>query len=227
MSEPKLLAIETSAQIGSVALASGDSVLEREIPAPREQTTLIIGLIDEVLAEAGLELRDLDALVLGRGPGSFTGLRVAAGVLQGFSLATGVPIVAVSSLAALALQGLAEHPGTDQALCLVDARMGESYCALYQRAGVLVSLQGEEQLCRPETVTAPAGAWLAIGDALGAHADALAEQAAGAVARLADRGPRARDLVPLARAEVEAGRYLPLESALPVYLREADAWQRI
>lgn len=227
MSELKLLAIETSSRIGSVALAVGEHALEREIPTPREQTALVIGLIDELLAEAGLELRDLDALVLGRGPGSFTGLRVAAGVLQGLSLATGVPIVAVSSLAALALQGLVGQPEVERALCLVDARMGEVYGATYSRDGESVKLLGEEQLCRPETVTAPSGSWLAIGDALSAYAEILSDIRAGAEAVLPDHCPGARDLMPLARTEVEAGRYLALESALPVYLREADAWRQI
>jgi tRNA threonylcarbamoyladenosine biosynthesis protein TsaB len=226
MNALNLLAIETSSRIGTVALAAGDAVHEREIATPREQTARVIGLIDAVLTAAGLALGDLDALVLGRGPGSFTGLRVAAGVIQGLSLASGTPIVSVSSLAALARQGFTAYPALDQVLCLVDARMGEVYSAGFARNGDRVLPVAAERIGPPAAVEAPDGAWLAIGDALSAHAAALAGVVAGAAARAAEALPRARDLLPLAREEVAAGHLLPLESALPVYLREADAWRR-
>jgi tRNA threonylcarbamoyladenosine biosynthesis protein TsaB len=242
MTQPhlRLLALETSGQQGSVALGHGDTVIERTIATAREQTSTVLALVDEVLGEAGLALAELDALVFGRGPGSFTGLRVAAAVAQGLSLASGRPIVPVSSLAALAAHGLAGHaakvrastagPGNEVvALCCVDARMGEVYTGRYRRdAGSgLVSLSGAEAIGRPEAVERPAGPFIALGDGWTAYAAELESVARAALDVDPARVPRARDLLPLAAADVRAGRFAPLEAALPVYLREADAWRRI
>lgn len=270
MSLQRVLAIETSSATGSVALAVGDAVAERRIATPREQTASVLGHVEALLAEAGIAPGDLDALVFGRGPGSFTGLRVAAAVVQGLSLAAGTPIVPVSSLAALAWRGLGGAAGSGaggaeadaggepgplavaagRALCVVDARMGEVYSALYRRVDGGVALEGEERIGPPAAVVAPvsvappaaglapdadpaqlapgppAGAWLAVGDAFAVYADALARLAAGAVAVEATLTPRARDLLPLAADDIAAGRFAPLEAALPVYLRESDAWKR-
>jgi len=226
MTAKKLLALELSSQTGSVALAVGDVLHARRIATPREQTGRVMGLLRELLDATGCALGDLDALVLGRGPGSFTGLRVAAGVIQGLSLAAGTPIVSVSSLAALALDGLEQHPAIDQALCVVDARMGEVYSALYRRDGAGVALAGDERLSLPEAIAMPPGTWLAVGDALSAHRDPLAGVLSRASAVLPEACPRAEVLLRLAPAELAAGRLLPLEAALPVYLREADAWHR-
>ena len=92
-----LLAIETSGARGSVALSIGERLLERAIPTPRDQTELILPLVHEVLDAGAVELAGLDAIVFGRGPGSFTGLRVAAAVAQGLALASGRPLIGVSS----------------------------------------------------------------------------------------------------------------------------------
>ena len=242
MSALKLLAIETSSAIGSVALAIDDQVAELSIATPREQTARVLGLVDDLLVNADLRLADLDALVFGCGPGSFTGLRVAAAVTQGLSLAAGCPIVAVSSLAALAQRGFSEYAGesaVEWALCAVDARMGEVYSGHYRLADGLAVLEGSECLVAPKSVVAPVEVhapmsvaapilpYLALGDAFAAYAEALTALTAGAVATRSALAPRARDLLPQAACEVLAGRFLPLEAALPVYLRQADAWRQI
>lgn len=257
MSAPRLLAIETSGRTGSIALDAGGTVTERTIATPREQTAQILALVDELLAASGLVLADLDALVFGRGPGSFTGLRVAAAVVQGLSLASGVPIVAVSSLAALAQRGFQGRrvgaagsgsgpslrsgsgsgmgAGTDQsgvwtapgrALCCVDARMGEVYWAGFRQAGGLAVAETSEHIGGPSAVEAPAGRFSGFGDGFAAYERALAPVIARAVSIDSSLEPGAPELLALAAADVEAGRFVSIAEAVPVYLREADAWRR-
>ncbi len=222
----RILAIETSSAVGSIALACDDGVLEASIPGPREQTAAILPLTEQLLAEAGLSLETLDAVAFGRGPGSFTGLRVAAAIAQGLSLAADLPIVAVSSLAALA-QHAADVYGAPRALVCIDARMGEVYSALYRIERGLPELVGAEAIGVPEAVALPDSAdWFAVGDGFAAYAAALEPIAARAARVLADSVARARDLVPLALGELAAGRVLKPEQALPVYLRGASAWRR-
>jgi tRNA threonylcarbamoyladenosine biosynthesis protein TsaB len=228
MSELRLLAIETSSSTATIALAIGDAVAEKSIETPREQSGRSLGIVAELLGEAGIGLADLDALVFGQGPGSFTGLRVAAAVAQGLSLGSGRPLVPVSSLAGLAQRAFAErHDGSDvgQVLCCVDAHMGEVYSGSFALVDGLATTIVGESIGAPATVRLPAAPYLAVGDGLAAHTAALAEVIAGASASDAALYPRARDLLPFARARVGRGDFVPLESALPLYLREAGAWR--
>jgi tRNA threonylcarbamoyladenosine biosynthesis protein TsaB len=223
MPAAKLLAIEMSGRSGSVAVAVAGRVAERTIATPREQTQRVLALVDALLAETALGLVNLDALVLGRGPGSFTGLRVAAAVVQGLSLAAGLPIVSVSSLAALAQRGLTGRAGL-RALCCVDARMGEVFTGGYRLEAGLAVLERAESIGRPEAVRGLPGRYLAFGDGFAAYADALALPIGAALEVDPALAPRARDLLPLAAAEIAAGRFVAREAALPCYLREAEAW---
>lgn len=221
-----VLALETSSAAGSVALVSAGRLRERWIAAPREQTAVLLPLIRELCEAARIGLGDLDLIAFGRGPGSFTGLRVAAAITQGFALAHDTPVVGVSSLAAIAQRAWREH-GIARALVVVDARMGEVYSAEHALEDGLARLRGAEQIGRPEAVARPEGpGWAALGDAFERYAAELEHVAAGASRVLAGLGPAARDLVPLAEAELAAGRTLAPEAALPVYLREASAWRR-
>jgi tRNA threonylcarbamoyladenosine biosynthesis protein TsaB len=222
----KALGIETSSARGSVALAIDGDSRERTIATPREQADKLLELTSELLGEARLELGDLDALVFGRGPGSFTGLRVAAAVAQGYALAAGVPLYPVSSLAALAQRAWRER-GIEHALVCTDARMGEVYAGEFRvAAGVAVVIRAEE-LVAPAALRVPdAHGWAAVGDGWRAYAADLAPLRDAASAVLADLEPLARDLFALAAADVVAGRATPFERALPVYLRESSAWRR-
>ena len=133
----KLLAIETSSAQGSVALFDGETTTERAIATAREQTALVLPHANALLADAGLALRDLDAIVFGRGPGSFTGLRIATAIAQGLAMAGGLPVIGVSSLEALARRAHREFAaalGVDEMLVCVDARMQEVYFAHYRVA---------------------------------------------------------------------------------------------
>ncbi len=224
-----LLALETSSPVGSLALQHGDALLERAIDTPREQTELMLPLIDELLAAAGLELPDLDAIVYGRGPGSFTGLRIAAAVTQGLAFASGVPAVAVSSLEAVAQRGWREL-GIDDALVCMDARMREVYAARYTVEAGRATLQGDERLCAPVALLEPGvvigDGWGGIGSGFAVYADVLAPLAARAARVVPGLLPAARDLLVAAADEIAAGRLLAPEAALPVYLRDESAWRK-
>jgi tRNA threonylcarbamoyladenosine biosynthesis protein TsaB len=222
----KLLGLETSSSIGSVALLVDTAVVVREIPTPREQTDLVLRFTDELLSGAGIELRSLDGIAFGRGPGSFTGLRVAAAVAQGLGLASGVALLPVSSLLCLA-QGAWRTAGVERSLVCVDARMGEVYWAEFVLGGSRIVASGAEHLGPPEEVRAPAQSpWTAVGGGFAAYREPLAAVLAAAAAVLPDLGPSAQDLFPQAAADLAAGRATPPEHALPVYLRDETAWRR-
>jgi len=242
MTESRLLAIETSSPTGSIALKYGDNVADRTIATPREQTPRILAIVDELLREAELKLADLDAIVFGRGPGSFTGLRVAAAVAQGLSFSSGVPIVSVSSLAVLAQRGFgasdasqaspdAELPSDSGALaadvlCCIDARMGEVYWASFCLVDGRAQAESDERIGSPESVAPLEAPFVALGDGFAAYPEALANVIEAATSVDPTIVPTARALLTLGAAEVAAARFVPLEAALPVYLRNSDAWQK-
>lgn len=219
--------METSSERATIVLAANGALLERRIESARGQAEQLLPLIDELLREAGITLRALDGIAFGRGPGSFTGARIAAAIAQGLALATGVPLLPVSSLAALAAGAWRETGERAPVLVCVDAHMGEVYWALYRLEGGLPAAPEGEHLGRPEAVPAPVDPrWLAAGSGFAAHAAALGPLAGRAVHALPELLPAARDLLPLAAADLAAGRATPPAAALPTYLRGEDAWRR-
>lgn len=221
----KLLAIETSTIACSAALLADGDVRERYEIAPRRHADLLLPMLDALLAEAGIALRDLDAVAFGRGPGAFTGLRIAAAAAQGVAFAADLPVVPVSTLAALA-QGAAREGAGRRILAAMDARIGEVYWGAFEAGedGFVVAL-GEERVCAPGAVTVPAGGgWHGVGDGWSAYAEALMS-AVGAAVRSseAERWPRARDIAMLATHRYACGLAVPATQALPVYLRDRVA----
>ena len=217
---PMLLAIDTATEACSAALLAHGSVSECYELAPRRHAGLILSMVDSLLQQAGVTLSALDALAFGRGPGAFTGLRIAAGVAQGLAFAAGLPLIPVSTLAALALQGpeQARHR-----LCALDARMGEVYwCAFVLDADGLPQALGREQVSSPQAVGVADGAtYYGLGSGWASYADTLRASLGPACEGYdGDCYPRARDMLRLARADYLAGRTRPPESAAPVYLRD-------
>ncbi len=226
LAEMKLLAFETSTSEGSVALLVDDGTINQEsISTPRQQTAQLLPLARSLLADSGLRLEDLDGIAFGKGPGSFTGLRIAAAAAQGLGLATGVPLLPVSSLAATA-QGLWRKDRAASTLVCVDAHMGEVYWAAYEIHRDLARVVGTEHLTPPEAVTS-AGmvSWAAAGNGFEVYSDALARLRAGAQAVFPLARPTALDLFPQAGADLLSGRGRPPEQANPAYLRSAAAWK--
>jgi len=221
-----LLAFETSSSTGSVALETAAGLLVRELATPREQTERLLATTDELLADAGIELKKLDGIAFGRGPGSFTGLRVSVAVAQGLAAVSGVPLLPVSSLLCVA-QRAWEEAGCERSLVCIDAYMGEVYWAHAARRGGHVEIEGAERLGPPLEVAAPEGSgWCAVGSGFAAHAEALMPLTRAAAQTLPQLLPSAVALLPQAKRDLAAGRSTPPAAALPIYLRENTAWRR-
>lgn len=240
-----LLALETATEACSVALLRTTvdgrrEVVARRLHAPRQQTELILPMVDEVLAEAGLALTALDALAYSRGPGAFTGVRIAAAVAQGLALGADLPVLPVSSLQALA-QGALRMQSARAVLASFDARMQEVYAGAYVAdADGLMQPCADEVACRPGAMPeALCAAWAALlaaeptlaqnsvgaGSGWASYADILRAQLP--VATLAgELPPDAEDVATLALPRVQAGQALAPELALPVYLRD-DVWKKL
>jgi tRNA threonylcarbamoyladenosine biosynthesis protein TsaB len=218
-----LLALETSTEACSVALLQRGRVIERSEIAPRRHAELVLPMADAVLAEAGITRRQLDVIAVGRGPGAFTGVRLAVSLAQGMALGLDLPVVPVSSLAALAWD--APDNGAP-VLALIDARMGEVYAGTFRRdaARGLVPIASESVGPASGLTLPEAAAWNVIGSGWDAYRDAARERL-GAAPRWSDgaRHPQAAAIAHLAAAEFAAGRALAPELALPVYLRDKVA----
>ena len=224
-----------------MALHVDGAVRQALIATPRQQTEELLPLTARLLDGAGLSLRELDAIAFGRGPGSFTGLRIAAAAAQGLGMATGLPLLPVSSLAATA-QGLWRTHGSSNTLVCVDARMGEVYWAVFEVQDGLARVVGTEQVTAPEKVNADgpvarnaaapedvsaAGpvSWTAAGSGFEVYGDELAGLLAQADGVFPRARPQAIDLFPLVQADLAAGKGRAPEEANPVYLRSESAWK--
>lgn len=214
----KLLAIDTSANACSVALMVDDEIFSRHEIAPLQQADLILPMIDAVLDSAKITLREMDAFAFGCGPGSFTGVRIAASVMQGFAFATKLPLIRVSSLAAVA-QSAFQDLGYKKMVVAMDARIQEVYWATYEinELGLTV-LVGDEIICPPEKLTvASENNWCAVGNAWQVYADKLPTTY---LSKDDTRLPMAEGILHLAKDKHLKGEWISLHEALPVYLRD-------
>jgi tRNA threonylcarbamoyladenosine biosynthesis protein TsaB len=219
----KLLALDTATECCSAALLLGDRLLAREAELAREHAQRILPMIDELLSEAGVSLRGLDAIAFGRGPGSFTGVRLAASLTQGLAFGAGLGVVAVSDLRAVAQRAFDEDPGVTHVLVCNDARMQEVYWGCFERdRDGLAAARGPEGVAPPAEVRLPCGWSTASGLGRGFAAYPVLRCLAGVSVRSPwDRLlPRAAEVARLAAPELAAGRVLGPEAAVPVYLRD-------
>lgn len=227
----KLLALDTSSEGCSAALLVDDRVTERFEIAPRGHTRLLMPMVRELLAERGLAPADLECLAFARGPGSFTGLRIATGVVQGLAYGLDVPVVPVSSLAAVAADAIARFSLVegDGIAVAFDARMGELYWACYVCRAGQPELVGDEQVCAPESVVLAQGIkrWFGAGQGWGLR-DNFPAEVAGAMAEIDESlVPRASRVAELAVPGFRAGAGVPAVKAQPVYIRDEVAWQKL
>lgn len=219
----KLLALDTSTTACTAALAAGDAVIERHEIREREHTRILIPMLRELMAESGLEFRDLDAIVLGNGPGSFIGMRIAASAVQGIAYAADLPVVPVSSLAALALRAFADSDARHAAVAQ-DARMAQVYLGLFRRgADDLPEALAAERLhgqARVAELEAPGvGEVVALGGGWQRY-PALAAANEGLVTVHPDyRYPRATDLLKLGADAYRRGASIRADAVSPAYLR--------
>ena len=220
----KLLAVETSTEACSAALFIDGVVTERYELAPKVHTQLILPMIDSLMAVANLKPQQLDALAFSRGPGSFTGVRIATGVIQGIALGADLPVVPVSTLAAIA-QDFFDNYEDNVAFVAMDARMGEIFWGVYQRDALgYAELIGDEAVTSAESVEFPDLTGVGIGSGWGVYPQELVVRLAGRVSHYqADRLPRARAIARLGTRGLGQGLAVAVEQAMPVYLRDKVA----
>lgn len=221
---PRLLVLDASASYCSVALSAGQQQWFSAEEQPRRQAQRLLPMVAELLQQAALPKQQLQGLAYGRGPGSFTGIRIAASVLQGLALALNVPVCGLSSLQAIAEQVLKENSSAQQVLVLMNAHMNELFWGVYART--------------EHGISAPIGA-----EQVGSIDDCLAAiaQFSGVLAgnglqlpdfqhldqSYAHLEPQAEYLLPLAQAAWQQQRFGEFSQHQPVYLRDSVAWKKL
>ncbi len=224
----RILALDTSTEACSAALMLGEEIRMRFEITERSHAELIVPMIDSLLTEAGVALASLDGLAFGRGPGGFTGLRIAAGVTQGLAFGASLRVAPVSSLAAVAEQvGAGEG---ERILVCNDARMGELYWAVFERRGEAgigrvgdpcIEPLGAEHVSPPERVAdGTSGLHHAAGNGIGRHPALRARLEAAGIRVHDDLYPRADAVARLGAVEFAAGRGVDAALALPIYVRD-------
>lgn len=226
----RILAIDTATESCSVAVWNEGVVASRFEISPREHTQKILPMVKSALEEANITLQSLDVLAFGRGPGSFTGVRIGVGVAQGIALGAELPMIGISSLATMA-EGVFRTTGIKHVLVAIDARMGEIYCAQYQRngAGAWVG-EDTEAVMKPEqfieALQSMTGTWAMAGTGWQAYPD-LKEALPFTVVETEITLPAAQDMLPLAVTAWHEGKATKVENAEPVYLRNEVTWKKL
>ncbi len=226
----RILALDTSLQTCSVALHHNGSVLARSQQLAKGHSQLVLPMVDELLAEAGLSLGQLDALALTIGPGSFTGLRIGVSVVQGLAFGADIPVVPLSTLRTLAAGAIRRHGVQQQATILpaFDARMGEIYWGLYR------NVDGKPEACCADALNAPEAVGLTSDGVRGGVVTlgvgdgwryALAFPVTAQTMQI-ECQPLAQDLVILALDKYAEGEAKPVDQLTPVYLRDTVSWQK-
>lgn len=215
-----ILAIETSTELASAALLHGDALIVRESMGVQMHAASILPMVQQLLAQAGIALSQCDAIAFGVGPGSFTGVRTACGVVQGLAFGSDLPVAPVVTLEAMA-QACLETVGSEQVLAILDARMAEVYWAQYRH-----STRGWQPVIAPTLSAArevsPQGAVQACGNGLTVCARDVVMQTFAA-AGLAQVMPHAAQVATLGRCAFAQGRTVSPQEAQPLYVRNKVA----
>jgi tRNA threonylcarbamoyladenosine biosynthesis protein TsaB len=232
----RILAIDTATEACSVALyntsssaQAGETLAYFELCA-REHTQRILPMVEQILAEAGITLAQLDALAFGRGPGSFTGVRIGIGIAQGLAFGAELPLLPISTLQTMA-QGAFRQTGAERVLAAIDARMGEVYWGQFTResAGVWAG-EATEVVIKPEQLIERQqvfdGRWATVGTGWETYPQLLGPTAADLVVGNIQL-PHAEDMLPLALAAWERGVRVRAEQAEPTYLRNEVTWKKL
>jgi tRNA threonylcarbamoyladenosine biosynthesis protein TsaB len=225
---PIILAIETSSEMASCALLRDGEVIFRESSGVRTHSQSVLPMVQELLEEAGIVLRQCDAIAYGAGPGSFTGVRTACGISQGLGFGAGLPLVPVVTLDAMALACRQAH-GAASVLAVLDARMNEVYWAQYRFEGDTPVAVLPSALSAPADVAPAPGASgeaLAVcGNGFSAYPEAFAGKPFAEHARQ-DIMPHAVQIAHLGARLFAMGHAVPAAQAQPLYLRNKVAYTK-
>ena len=216
-----ILALDSCSEMCSTALLHNGKRYEHRELTQRGHSDLVLGMMDGLFEQSASMLADVDVLAFGRGPGSFTGVRVGVSVAQGIAFARDIPVVAISSLAAIAKKA-ADEIGAEYIAVAMDARMGEIYCAHYHYDGDVIHLLNHERVCDPaEFMPFNQRDCVGVGTAWRVYKTPLQANFGDLVVQVEpDYYPEACNVIKLAEIEVLAGNLVNAAEALPVYLRD-------
>lgn len=216
----KLLALDTSTENCSLALWLDGELVTRQELAGQRHSDLILPMLDELLKATGLELRQLDGIAFGEGPGSFTGLRIGCGVAQGLAFGAGLPVVGISTLLALA-----EAAPGERVLACLDARIGEIYHAAYEkREGIWHTVSAPSLCLAQDAPTLPGSGWVGVGSGFAAYGEALQQRYSGQLATTdGSVYPQAGEMARLAAPLFAQGLGQDAALAAPLYIRNKVA----
>ncbi|QDE31006.1 MULTISPECIES: tRNA (adenosine(37)-N6)-threonylcarbamoyltransferase complex dimerization subunit type 1 TsaB [Shewanella] len=223
-----ILALDTCTETCSVALTINGDVYARIEDAPREHSQRLLPMVDDVLAEAKVTLVDIDMIAYGRGPGSFTGIRICTSMTQGLALGLDLPVIGISTLTAMAQMAVSQH-GASQVLCCIDARMNEVYWAQYIAKDGIAILVGEEHVTTPEMVTLVLDSQQNIA-ACGTGFDVYPQllTLAPSISRCFEATyPDAKSMLVLAQLGYQQGLHTTVDELAPVYLRDTVTWKKL
>ena len=224
----RVLALDTCTESCSAALSVDGNLFTRIADAPREHSQRLLPMVDEVLKEAKITLADIVVIAYGRGPGSFTGIRICTSMTQGLALGCDLPVIGISTLAAMAQMAITEH-GAEQVFCAIDARMNEVYVGQFIAENGIATLVGTEQVCLPADVELHLDASKSI-KACGTGFDAyptLTELAVSIEVVEAIKFPDAKAMLALAEFGVSQGMQTSVDDLAPVYLRDTVTWKKL
>lgn len=221
----KILALDTSTDACSVALCVDGEIREDFRIIPRQHTQQLLPMVEQLLAESGVTVSQLDAIAFGRGPGSFAGIRIATGVTQGLAYAADLPVLPISTLDALALAAM-EKQGVESVVAALDARMDEIYVASYTfPAGKLVR-ELEEKVCAPSELELAGERYFAVGSGWRYLEDMPSDTRLRLEVASELYYPSAAVMLKIAQDEFLLSGGVSAEQALPVYLRDEVAWKK-
>lgn len=222
-----LLALDTATEACSVALHFHGKITSLNEVSPRTHTQRILPMVDELLKQAEIKINDVDFLVFGRGPGSFTGVRVGVSVAQGLAMGANLPVVAVSNLKAMAEEAY-QTLGASKVVALIDARMNEVYFAQFEKNGEEWNEVVEEQVCSPEKAIAQihlSDNVFVVGTGWAAYSQFSEQNLPLVVSEITL--PSAQYMFSLAEVEIKKGNTQSALAIEPVYLRNEVTWEKL
>jgi len=215
-----ILALDTSTEYCSVALWQDGAIIDRCEQVGQKHSERLIEMIDVLLKDAGVKIKQLDGIAFGKGPGSFTGVRIACGATQGLALGANLPVVGVCTL-----EALAESSGKSRVIAVLDARMGEVYHAAYEKCDGAWITVSEPGLCKPEVAPALSGDnWFGAGSGFALYGEVLNARYNGQLTATDGAAiPQAAAIAVLGAAQFKLGLGVDAAEALPLYLRDKVA----
>ena len=214
-----IVSLDTSTEACSVALRCGTETQFRYCVEQRAHARVLLPMLDELMADAGLSPTQLDGVTFTRGPGAFTGVRIATAAAQAIALGADLPVAPVSTLATIAKRAHREH-GLDKIAVAIDARMAEVYWGAYQIQDELPTLVGAEKVCPPNQADQLDGSWSGVGTGWQTYPTELAGVTGTKANKTAEPFPHALDVLAIGYPVLQQGNGVAAEHALPVYLRD-------